>query len=303
VASDLAAGPDLPVSRRGDSRLPLRQLAFWALGGLFLCFVLRELRVGDDTGLLQRVALITLFPWGVFAVAFWRLAQMSPLRRARHADLGLVLIAALACIPLMAEVSLAGLGLVIGLVGTWAIWRGRDEAGLRAAGICLLALCTNFAVAPLLFRLGYAQFIGFDLALLQAAIDISEAPVTVTPGGLVAADGLRVTLVGACSSFTGVSAAVLVHMGWAMSARTTVTARDALAVLATVCIATLINILRLTLAASGHESFAFWHGAAGETPPGGQIFWVLHHAVLLTGGYLSASWAGARPGHRRGAAA
>jgi exosortase/archaeosortase family protein len=279
-----------PASRFGE--LSVQAVLTTGLIGLFLCFALRELQIGTPGGLTGRWANLTIFPWGVFAVAFWRLRGVGNGPAARPLDTGLVTLIAMAAIPLAAESSLAGLGLAIGALGLFTLRHKAADGHLRAAGICLLALCANFTVAPLIFRLGYGHFIGLDMALIQGAIDLMGAPVIATPAGLVAADGHRVMLAGACSSFAGISAAILVHMGWAMMVRTEVGWRDLIAVIATVLIATALNIIRLTLTASGQEAYAYWHGALGETPLGGQIFWFAHNAVLLAGGYLSAKWAG-----------
>jgi hypothetical protein len=213
---------------------------------------------------------------------------------ARQNDFLCVALIALTAIPLAAESSLGGIGVSVGALGLLISWRYNRDLDLRAAGVCLLALFANFVISPLIFRLGYNQLIGADLALLQLAIDLTGAPVTVTPTGIVAEDGLRVILVGACSSFMGVSSAILVHMGWAMAVRTDVGWRDGIAVLATVCVATLLNIGRVTLTASGYEGYAFWHGGAGESPLGGQLYWFAQNAVLLAGGYVSATWAAPR---------
>jgi hypothetical protein len=292
------AGHTLVASAASGVRLQRKALLCLGMAGLFLCFALRELRVGAPSEYLPSFLQIDLFPWAVFAVGIWRASKSGSKARASRNDMLMVLAIALACVPLAGEVSRAGLGLAIGAMGAFLVWRFEDDAQLRAAGICLLALCTNMSIAPLVFRLGYGELIGLDMALLQTAIDFAGAPVTVTPAGLVATDGLRVMLVGGCSSFKGVSAAVLVHMGWAMAVRTEVGWRDSIAVGATVCLATLINITRLTLTASGYEGYAFWHGAAGETPLGGQMFWFAQNALLLTGGYLSAAWAAGPRGTR-----
>jgi hypothetical protein len=261
--------------------------------GVFLCYALRELKIGTPQQWLRPDAETAIFPWAVFAVAIWRVLKSDHSVNATAKDLFAVLMVAIACILLVGEVSKAGIGLAIGVLGALALWRAQGDDELVAGGVCLLALCANLSIAPLVFRLGYSQFINVDMAMLQTAINISGAPVTATPAGLLAADGLRVMLVGGCSSFTGVSVAVLVHMGWAMAVRTEVGWRDMVAVAATVCVATLLNVARLTLTASGYEAYAFWHGAAGQTPVGGQIFWFAQNLVLLTGGYLSASWAAA----------
>jgi hypothetical protein len=281
--------------------LTRRLLLLWGAGALFLCFALRELKIGAPPEYVPQLLQMSVFPWAVFAVALWRLSRASHATAAAGKDLFAVLLIALACILLAGEVSRSGIGLAIGAMGVFGIWRSGGDLELRAGAVCLLALCANLSIAPLIFRMGYGQFIGIDMYLLQTAIDFVGAPVVATPAGLVAADGLRVMLVGACSSFMGISAAVLVHMGWAMAIRTDVTWRDAVAVAATVCVATLINIIRLTLTASGHDAYEFWHGAAGETPLGGQIFWFAQNLVLLTGGYISATWA-ARPSVKKATA-
>ncbi len=280
------------VARPGTQPLPVRSVIVLTIAGLFLCFALRELRIGAPELFWARLPHVMLFPWLVFGVAIWRMARSAPDIPMRAADMWGVLGLAAATIPLAAEPSLGGIGLAVGGLGLLMLWRWRDDANMRAAALCLLALCANFSIAPLIFRMGYASIIGVDMGLLQAAITWSGAPVIVTPGGMIAEDGLRVLLVGACSSFTGISAAILVHMGWAMVVRSHVSWRDGIAVLATVCVATLLNIIRLTLTASGKAEYAFWHGAAGETPLGGQIYWFAQNAVLLTGGYVSAYWAG-----------
>jgi hypothetical protein len=288
---------DLVSHGTNTSVLTLRQLLLWGAAALFLCFALREMKVGAPMEYLPHLSQVTIFPWAVFAVALWRLSRVDHASVATGKDYVAMLLIALACIPLAGDVSRSGIGLAIGAVGAFVLWRSRNDCELRAGAVCLLALCANLSIAPLIFRLGYGQFIGIDMYLLQTGIDFVGAPVVATPAGLVAADGLRVMLVGACSSFMGISAAVLVHMGWAMAIRTEVGWRDAVAVAATVCVATLINIIRLTLTASGHDAYDFWHGAVGETPLGGQIFWFAQNLVLLTGGYVSATWA-ARPSAR-----
>jgi hypothetical protein len=266
-----------------------RGLVLPPIAGLFFCFALRELRIGKPEIFWVRLPYLMLFPWLVFAVAIWRTARSSVAATVQRVDLAIVLCIAFATIPFAAE---RGIGLCAGAIGALIFWRLPNDADMRAAAICLLALCANFSIAPLIFRLAYASIIGADIALLQTAINWSGAPVTVTPAGMIADDGLRVTLVGACSSFAGISSAILVHMGWAMVIRSHVGWRDGIAVAATVCVATALNIIRLTMTASGHAEYAFWHGAAGETPLGSQIFWFAQNAVLLTGGYLSAYWAG-----------
>jgi hypothetical protein len=271
------------------------------MAGLFICFALRELRIGSPNAVADFGPRLVIFPWAVFAVAFWRMMKVTRGLDASPGEQAFVCAIALAAIPLAAESSKAGIGLAIGALGAFALIRAAKDENLRATGICLLAICANFSIAPLIFCLAYGQFIDIDMALIQTAVNLIGAPVTATPAGLIADDGNRVLLVGACSSFAGISAAILVHMGWAMTVRTDVDWRDAIAVVATVIIATLFNIIRLTLTASGHDAYAFWHGAEGETPLGGQFFWFAHNAVLLTGGYLSARWA-AGPRYRQATA-
>jgi hypothetical protein len=286
--------PDSFATREKLAQVSRRSLMLLGAGGLFLCFALRFLRIGASFDQMPTLFSANLFPWAVFAVALWRIAKARSSDFASRSDTVVVLGVALACVLLSAEPSLAGLGIAMGVLGTYLVICSYGERNLIAAGICFLALCTNLSIAPLIFRLGYSQIIDADLALLQTAINLVGAPITVTPAGLVSQDGMWAQLVGGCSSFQGISAAVLVHMGWAMVFRTEVGWRDGVAVAATICLATLINITRLTLTASGHEAYAFWHGLPGTTPLGGQIFWFAQTLALLSGGYFSATWA-ARP--------
>lgn len=284
AAADAARGRADPVS--------LQSLALLGILGLLGCTLLRDLRIGGPHDVWQQLSHPNVFMLGAFGVAVWRALRSRAGQSAATADLCLLALIALAAVPLAAESSLAGIGLCVGALGGWLFARSPDDQQLRAAAVCLLALGGNLSIAPLVFRLTYQAFIGLDMALIQMAVDLSGAPVTATPAGLVAADGTRVMLVGACSSFNGVSAAMLVHMTWAMAIRTEVSWRDGIAVLATVCLATLLNVVRLTLTASGGDAYAFWHGAVGETPLGGEVFWVAHHGILLAGAWLSAHWAG-----------
>jgi hypothetical protein len=278
--------------------MSLRLLVLCGILGILSCWVLRELRVGDAAMFWPRLARPDVFVLAVFAIGLWRAARCQAGVRARNSDFFYLTLVALAAVPLAAESSHAGLGLCTGALGAWLLLHARGDNELRAAAICMLALCANLSIAPLFFRLAYHGIIGLDMALLQIAIDLTGASVTATPAGLVASDGMRVMLVGGCSSFMGVSTAVLVHMGWAMTVRTEVTWRDSIAVLGTVVLATLLNVVRLTLTASSREGYAFWHGAEGEITLGGEIVWFVHHAILLTGGYLSAYWAGRSPARR-----
>jgi hypothetical protein len=256
------------------------------------CLALREFWVTGFFSVERLLGNLPIFPWLVIAVAIWRIRATAQSVQANSLDFFAILLIALLCTFLASDSSKAGIGLAIGMLGVFALWRGQNDEMLYAGAVCLMAVCANLSLAPLIFQLGYSNFIGVDMALLQYAINASGAPVTATPAGLVASDGMRVMLVGGCSSFAGVSAAVLVHMGWAMFVRTEVNWRDAVAVCATVLVATVLNIIRLTLTASGHDAYLFWHGNAGELPLGGQLFWFLQNAILLAGGYVSATLAG-----------
>ena len=187
--------------------------------------------------------------------------------------------------------SAVGIGAGFGALGLAVLRCNPTDSNLRAAGICLLALAGHLCAAPIIFRVFLDPILRIDRYLLGSAFAVIRPETLWTPAGFTAPDGVRIVLVGACSSFAGVSVAIAVHVGWAMRVRTTLSRLDALAIMATGVLATAINIARLLLTGWDAQSYQFWHGIDG-TAPGLMIAWFAQTAVILTGGYLSATWAG-----------
>lgn len=271
--------------------MPAVALIRLTLLGVTIIFAARSFGLGNWDFFAARLNQIDLITWGVIAVAFWRLSLADPGRLASRREQALCLGVA-ALWPFLALIPAAvGIGAAFALLGLILLAQGPQDRNLRAAAICLLALGTHLSLAPIVFRVFLDPILGIDRFLLGQVFAILRPDIIWSDAGFRTAEGFGITLVGACSSFAGISVAVVVHIGWAMRVRTRLTRLDPLAILLTAILATLINITRLVLTGWNPEGYAFWHGT-GADAPGLAIVWVLQTAAILTGGYLSAYWAG-----------
>jgi hypothetical protein len=272
-----------------------RELLLWLfLSGVSLTLV-RYFCVGNAPLFWQNVNQVNVFLVGAFCVAAWRLKRFAGSDFLTKTDVtfaaGLVVVLVIAGLfP-----KLMGFGLFFLLFAFWLVRKKDPSHELHASAIVMFALVTNFLFAPVLFRMFLpffvwldAQLVGHTLQFLDPAFVWNTTSFSRNVGGTK----FGVALVGACSSFNNVSAAVLVHMAWAMALRKHLTTFDGIALIGTVVIATLLNVLRIVLAALGPENYAFWHGPSGTMPLGLFLFVVAQNLALITAGYLTAKWAG-----------
>lgn len=261
------------------------------LCGLSILLAARVLGFGNFELFLIRLSNVDVISFAVLAVAVWRLLRSSSMVPFTATDIAGAFALAAASIGLAFVPSAVGIGAGFGGLGATILLRESTDRDLRAAGICLLALAGHLCLAPIVFRVFLDPILQIDRYLLGLAFSLIRPETLWTDAGFTAPDGLRILLVGACSSFAGVSVAIAVHVGWAMRVRTSLTRFDALAILATGVLATVINITRLVLTGWSEELFVFWHGTDGSAP-GLMIAWFLQTAAILAGGYISATWAG-----------
>lgn len=266
------------------------ELYLWLFLGFSALLATRLLGLGDFDLFLKRINALDAVSLCVLAVAAWRLSLGQSDTLASHREIFGAFALAVAAVGLAFVPSAVGIGAGLGVLGI-AILRGnRGEKNLRAAAICLLALAGHLSIAPIVFRIFLDPILTADRYLLGAALSLIRPETIWGTAGFTAPDGLRIALVGACSSFAGISVAIVVHVGWAMRVRTSLTSFDGLAIIATSVLATTINITRLVLTGWDTQSYMFWHGF-NNTAPGLLIAWALQTTVILTGGYLSATWA------------
>lgn len=280
-----------------SARLSIRELLLWLFFAAVALTAMRILFVGNAALFWFNINRLNVFVVGAFCVAGWRLLQYDINSPATRKD---VTISAL----LLFMLTLAGLlpktlgfGIYLFLLAIWLSSMDDPTRNLRASAIVMVALATNFLFAPVLFRCFMPLFVWADAFLVGHALQVLAPDVQWNASTFVRPDGTRkfgITLVGACSSFNNVSAAVLVHMAWAMVLRKHLTRLDGLAVLATISFATALNVARIVLTAQGRDSFAFWHGDGTSAATGAMVFVVVQNAALATAGFLTARWAAPR---------
>lgn len=287
------------VEQSSHSALPVsrRELLNWLFAAAFLVIVLRFFNIGNAAMFWRAVEQINVFVVGALCVAGWRMLRYQDDAPATGRDLAftIVMLAFLALMSLLPH--LIGVGAFLAIFAIY-LMRLDDRSGeLRASAVVMLALATNFLFARIIFRLFLPVLIKLDAFLVGNALRLVDTSIQwrgLTFEHMEGAQRFGITLIGACSSFNNVSAAVMVHMAWAMALRKHLTYIDGLAVMLTIAIATMLNVARISLTALGTDSYAFWHGNLGEMPAGAVIFLVVQNAAMVLAGYATARWAGRR---------
>lgn len=261
------------------------------LTGLAVLFLARNTGLGSFDLMSMRSTNIDVITFGVAGVAAWRIFQSTQNTTASTATLvwAIALSALIVCFSFVP--SSVGLGAGFGLLGLLIIRTNAGDQNLKAAAICLFAIASHLTLAPIFFRVFLEPILAIDKYLLGNVFSALRPDILWTNARFTTPDGFGITLVGACSSFAGISVAITVHIGWAMRVRTFLTALDAVAICATAVLATLINITRLVLTGWSQPFYDFWHGIDASAP-GIMIAWTLQTSAILLGGYISAYWAG-----------
>ena len=266
------------------------QLFLWLLIGLAGLLAARITGLGEIELFLDKINNLDVISLGVLAVAAWRLNRAPASASAVPAQIATALAIAVISVGLGFVPSTVGIGAGFAILGVFILRAGQTDPDLRAAAICLLALASHLCLAPIVFRVFLDPILQIDRYLVGWAFTAIRPDIVWSGARFAAPDGLTIAIVGGCSSFGGISVAIAVHIGWAMRVRTHLTGLDAVAILATAVLATAINITRLILTGWDQQSYAFWHGVAGDGP-GLMIAWFAQTTAILIGGYLSATWA------------
>lgn len=284
-----------------SAALPLRvtnkELLNWLFFAAVIVILLRFFEVGNAVLFWSSVNQINVFVVGAMCVAGWRLGRYQSEAPATGRDIAIA--GGLLCLLILMGLlpHLIGFGFFLCVLAFY-LTRIDDPMGeLRACAIVLMSAATNFLIAPLVFRLFLPLFIRLDAILVGNALRLVDKSIEWRGSTFEHIEGAKhfaVTLIGACSSFNNVSAAVLVHMAWAMALRKHLTYLDGFAVMVTIAVATLLNVIRITLTALGPSYLEFWHGTGGAVPPGVLVFLAVQNSTMILAGYLTARWAGRR---------
>jgi hypothetical protein len=273
-----------------------RELLLWLFwSGVAVTFT-RYFNIGNAEQFWHQLNQINLFLVGAICVAGCRLYRFTDESAARWPDiihtfalLGILFLATL--LP-----RLIGIGVYFFCL---AVFLNRFEDRSRelfACAVVLFAVTTHLLFAPVIFRsfLSFfvwldAQFVGHVLQFLTPDFQWHSSHFT----RVLDSGKFGIVLAGACSSFNAVSAAVMIHIAWAMALRKSLTKWDAVALVATLFIATALNVARLVVSAMGPEDYAFWHGNSVDgMPVGAMIFIVVQNLAFIIAGYATARWAG-----------
>ncbi len=282
-------------SKAQPAAFSLRELLGWLFAAAVVVIALRFFQIGNALLFWKALDQINVFVCGALCVAGWRLQRYTSNEPATgwHVIavlLLLVLLCAMALVP-----HLIGVGVFLCVFALYLAWLDDPSGELRASAVVLMSLATNFLLAPVVFRLFLPLFIRLDAFLIGNVLRVVDPSIQwhgSTFEHVDAAQRFGVTLIGACSSFNNVSAAVMVHMGWAMALRKHLTYLDGLAVLLTIAVATALNVFRVSLTALGPDDYAFWHGKGVGVPTGALIFIVVQNITMVLAGYATARWAG-----------
>ena len=289
--------PVLPLRSVAAAKvdMPFRELVLWIYAAGVCAILFRFFFLGNPAMFSARVAQLNVFEAGAAAVCAWRMSRFQSHRTATISD------AAIACSLLLVLMVmgifplLSGYALFMFLFGLFLIRKTETDRNLFAAGVVMLSLATHFLAAPIVFKTFIAYIVKFDVFLVGAILQFID-PAIVSRGTSFTteqgSDQFSVVLVGACSSFNNISAAVLVHVAWAMALRDHLTRLDGMAMLGTIVVATALNVLRIVLSALSPDSYSFWHGHQGSLPGGAMIFVLLQNLTLVVAGYVTARWAG-----------
>lgn len=278
--------------------MPFKELVLWVYFAGVAAILFRFFFLGNPAMFSARVAQLNVFEVGAAAVCAWRMACFQSISAATRSDAVIALVLLTVLIVMGVFPLLSGYSVFMFLFGLFVIRKNEKDRNLFAAGVVMLSLATHFLVAPVIFRAFIEYIVKFDVFLVGNILQLIDPGIQTRGTTFVsnaATDQFAVILVGACSSFNNISAAVLVHVAWAMALRDHLTRTDGVAMLGTVVIATALNVTRIVLSAISPEGYTFWHGNDSTLPGGAMIFVLLQNLTLVLAGYLTARWAGRSP--------
>jgi hypothetical protein len=283
-----------PLSTAQTAAITRRELLIWLFAAAVLVIALRYFQIGNAALFWKALDQINVFVCGALCVAGWRLQRYASPAPATSRDVMVVLLLLVLLCAMALAPHLLGVGVFLCLFVLYLVRLDDPSGELRASAVVLMSLATNFLLAPVVFRLFLPLFIRLDAFLIGNVLRLLDGSIEWRGSTFEHMEGAQrfgVTLIGACSSFNNVSAAVMVHMAWAMALRKHLTYFDGLAVLFTIALATALNVGRVSLSALGPDGYAFWHGNGTGVPTGALIFIVVQNIAMVLAGYATARWA------------
>ena len=283
------ARPAAPNPRRGGlgslvtARPSRREVWLWTL----CVYVAGRLAINSGGvasagDLLTHLTNHNLFHLLAYAALAVQLGRLPADRAAGRLDVS----AMVAAFALGAVVAVLGIesadGLAATVLGAALLWSARrntaggdaearpgDVQARRAAGAVFLALAFNLFWAKMLFVVLKAQIVLADTALVEGALRMSGYEVARAANALGVLDaqgvveGHSIVVIGACSSFSNISLAVLACVCANVVVRSRFVRGDWWAIGAVGLVVLALNMLRLAAFAADYALYDYWHHGDG----------------------------------------
>lgn len=278
------------MARQQTSQMTLRGFCLWLALGLFLNFIALQVDPSTFDTVISSLPALNLFHLFAFFVVFTTLEKTRTAARITRRDLIFGAVLAVAC----ATESLVGprtpFGLIVMFAGLWMLYRDRTDHSIMMAGAMLIAISVHIFWARLFFVFFIPELLSLDAAAVGLVAPLFQPGVQMSGTAFSGLGDHGVTLIGACSTFNNISLAALAGFAAILFGRGSVTLRDWPWFAALTVAMIVINVTRLSLMTSDHDSYVYWHDETGA-----QIIHLVQ-TVTIIGICIAAAIRGPRGG-------
>jgi exosortase/archaeosortase family protein len=241
-----------------------REALLWIAGALFTNATLQTIDVRSFYAFGASLGTQDYICWLAWYAVIYRIWASGRTCRASQSDCLLALATCLSILLTNFVFVRSGLGLWATTTAAYFLTAHRGNGHLKAAGSVLLGLSVSLVWGPMFYQFMTPELLRGDATIVGGILSFLRPDVIWRDTSFYTPDGNSITLIGACSSFQNVSAALLAVTAIAMLTRTEWLPRDiAAAVLA--CIAMiLMNAARICLFVWNPSSYQYWHDGAGS---------------------------------------
>jgi hypothetical protein len=248
-----------------SARMSRRELLGWVVACLLANQTLQVLDTHSLAAFGASMASQNLIYWFACYVIARRLLLSDTGPAADRYDLLFgILLCGFVCLTSFVAYRL-GPGVAATALAGYLMMRSNGDRNVKAAGSVLLALSANLVWAPIVFHFFAHEIILLDTALVGTLLRVLRPDIIWADTSFHASAGHTISLVGACSSFSNVSIALLAGVAMTMLLRCNWVRGDLAVVLAACSAMILLNAARLCVLAWSPESFAYWHEGPGVT--------------------------------------
>jgi hypothetical protein len=264
-----------------------KELFAWIWTALLANYAVCILRSDSLEAFVTSLLLINAIVILAWFVVFKRFAASSANARVTSADvIFAAAFALLFCATTLFETRRFAVGLLATFAGLYTVMKSDGDNDLKASGAVLLALAANMTWAPIVFQYFGPDLVKADAALVGNILSKTNPAILWTDTTFRGAEGHRMILVGACSSFHNMSFGLLACISIAMFARNTFVWRDAVVVLIGSIVMVALNAIRLSVLATSAPAYAYWHDGAGA-----EIHSAIATVCIIVVGLWGTAWA------------